>query len=246
MDQVISANREHWNRKSAAYQEAHDQAIGSAPKLWGVHALPDELLGALGSTAELDVLELGCGAGQWSASMAEEGARVVGLDLSEAQLSAARERDQRLALVHAAGQALPFAPESFDLVFCDHGAIGWADPAVTLPEVCRVLRVGGRLVFNVASPFIELCWDDRIAGVGTSLRADYFGLYDFVGGDGATYYTLGYGDWIRLLRAHRLAVEDLIEPRPPDARPNTYWNSEPADWFTRWPAESLWVTRRES
>lgn len=47
-----------------------------------------------------------------------------------------------------------------------------------------------------------------------------------------------------------LAGDGLDEPsgspRPPTARvtrPNTYWHSEPPDWFTRWPGEALWITR---
>lgn len=246
MDPAIAANRSHWNKTSAAYQAAHDAAIGATPKLWGVHAISEEALGALGPTAGLDVLEVGCGAGQWTASLAVEGTHVIGLDLSESQLAAARHRGVDLRLVQAAGQHLPFLDQSFDVVFCDHGAMSWADPAVTLPEVRRVLRIGGRLVFNVASPFIEMCWDEQIGGVGVSLRADYFGLYSYAETDGATSYTLGYGDWIRLFRANGFVVDDLIEPRPTEARANTYWKSEPSDWFKRWPGETLWVTRLDN
>ena len=42
---------------------------------------------------------------------------------------------------------MPLADSSFDLVFCDHGAMSFCDPAVTLPEVARLLRPGGRFVF---------------------------------------------------------------------------------------------------
>ncbi len=245
MDPTIAANRAHWNAASEDYQRTHDPAIGAEPKLWGVHAISDELIGAIGPTAGLDVLEYGCGAAQWTASLNAEGANAIGIDVSDRQLAAARLRNPDLRLVQAAGQRLPFPADCFDLVFCDHGAMSWADPVRTLPEVARVLRVGGRLVFNVSSPFIEMCWDDRIRGVGGTLLADYFGLYEQAE-NGATAYTLGYGDWIRALRSHGLAVEDLIEPRPTSATANTYWASEPPDWFTRWPGECLWVTRLEA
>src|SRR5262249_6822981 len=145
---------------SEKYQAAHDPYIGAAPKLWGAHALPEAGLNALGNVDGLDVLEYGCGAGQWASSLAIEGARIVGIDLSDAQLAAAHTKHPTLRLVQAAGQLLPFPPGCFDLVFCDHGALSWVDPYVAVPEVVRVLRPGGRLVFNVASPFVFMCWDD--------------------------------------------------------------------------------------
>jgi SAM-dependent methyltransferase len=243
VDPTVAANRSHWNASSAEYQAAHDPHIGGAPKLWGVHSIPDSRLHAIGDVSGLDVLEYGCGAAQWASSLAVEGARIIGIDLSDAQLADAHNKHPALSLVQAAGQMLPFTTDSFDLVFCDHGALSWVDPYVAVPEAVRVLRPGGRLVFNVASPFVFMCWDDPTDQLGVELRGDYFPLHADVADDGSTNYTLGYGDWVRLFRANELVVEDLIEPRPVDDTPNSYWPSQPADWFTRWPGECLWVTR---
>lgn len=124
----IRVNRQHWNLISRAYQEDHDPQIGAAARLWGMFAIPDARLNALGEVTGKRVLELGCGAGQWSRSLAAEGAAVVGLDLSEAQLAAAATAmgAARYPLVQAAAQQLPFAAASFDVVFCDHGGLSWA------------------------------------------------------------------------------------------------------------------------
>jgi AraC-like DNA-binding protein len=65
---------------------------------------------------------------------------VVGLDLSAGQLRAAQARAPDLRLVHAAAETLPFRSETFDLVFCDHGALSWSDPTYTIPEATRVLE----------------------------------------------------------------------------------------------------------
>ncbi len=85
------ANRQLWNRISGAYQDDHDPRIGAAPRLWGMFSIPDQELNALGDVTSKRVLELGCGAGQWSRTLAGEGALVVGLDLSETQLAAATQ-----------------------------------------------------------------------------------------------------------------------------------------------------------
>ena len=149
------ANRQHWNRISRSYQDEHDPQIGAAPRLWGMFSIPDASLDALGEITGKRVLELGCGAGQWSRSLAADGAVVAGIDLSDAQLAAAAAAmgASRYSLVQGAAQQLPFRSGSFDVVFCDHGGLSWAPPQLAVPEAARVLRQGGRLVFTVTSPF---------------------------------------------------------------------------------------------
>jgi hypothetical protein len=56
-------------------------------------------------------------------------------------------------------------------------------------------------------------------------------------------FALGYGDWIRLLRAEGFSVEDLVELRPPEGATTTYEGWSYA-WARRWPAENVWVARR--
>ncbi len=81
-------NRTFWETTSAEYQSEHAAELEAAPLAWGTWRIPESEVGALGDLAGLDVLELGCGGGQWSIALAARGVRVVGLDLSAAQLSA--------------------------------------------------------------------------------------------------------------------------------------------------------------
>lgn len=132
----IPANRRFWNRISSAYQHEHDPQIGATPRLWGMYSIPDAHLHALGDITGKRVLELGCGAGQWSRALAAEGAAVVGLDLSEAQLAAAAGGmgANCYPLVQGAAEQLPFAAGSFDLVFCDFGGLSLAPPHLAVPQ----------------------------------------------------------------------------------------------------------------
>jgi ubiquinone/menaquinone biosynthesis C-methylase UbiE len=240
-----SANRNLWNRTSADYQQRHDPQIGAAPRLWGMHSIPDAELGALGDVTGQRVLELGCGAGQWSRSLVADARRLVGFDLSDAQLAAARHAMEiRYPLVQGAAQQLPFADASFDLVFCDHGALSWAPPAEAIPEAARVLARAGRLLFSVASPWLEVCYDGAADRVTATLRQDYFGMYAIPEGDGAASYTLTYGGWVRVLRAAGLVIDDLVEPQPAPGTRSTYLDCDPPDWATHWPCEMLWVTHK--
>lgn len=242
----IRANRRHWNLTSRRYQDDHDPQIGAAPRLWGMFAIPDAQLHALGDVTGKRVLELGCGAGQWSRALAAEGAVVAGLDLSEAQLAAAAQAmgATRYPLVQGAAEQLPFAAASFDVVFCDHGGLSWAPPHLAIPEAARVLRRNGRLVFSATSPWFTICYDNTADQVATQLRQDYFGLNTVAEEHGAATYQLTYGGWIRTLRTAGLIIEDLIEPRPDPGMRSGYTQTDPPDWAHRWPAEMLWIARK--
>src|SRR5262249_17397884 len=91
------------------------------------------------------VLDVGVGPGE-AALMAlpivEPSGCVIGLDISESMLHAARSRIEgsSFRLVAADGQALPFADGSFDAVVCQLGLQFFPDPARGLEEFRRVLR----------------------------------------------------------------------------------------------------------
>ena len=85
-------NRRMWNATSDAYQEEHGPQLDRKGLAWGVWGLPESELRVLGDVTGRDLLELGCGAAQWSLFLAQAGAQPVGLDFSEAQLANARPR----------------------------------------------------------------------------------------------------------------------------------------------------------
>ncbi len=239
-------NRAAWNASSDEYQSSHARTLADAPEAWGVWRNPEDELGVLGELAGRDVLELGCGAAQWSIALAGRGLRPVAFDLSDRQLGHARrlrsDAGVDFPLVQANAEALPFAAESFDVVFCDHGAMSFARPEPTVAEVARVLRPGGLFAFSHASALLELCWDEHAKVVDERLHMSYFDLYEVEDGTKVS-YQLPYGDWIRLFRRNGFLVEDLIELRPPEDAETTYGEYVSIAWARRWPAESLWKLR---
>ena len=235
-------NRVFWDQQADSYQATHREHIGRPEPRWGIWQLPERELQVLGDVAGKDVLELGCGAAQWSILLAAEGARCVGLDNSERQLDHARAAGAGFPLVHGSAESLPFPDGSFDLVFCDHGALSFADPHLVVPEVARVLRSGGLLAFCLTSAFAWICWDDEADHTDAVLHADYFGLHRHVDPDGSVHFQLPVGEWIRLFRRNGLVVEDLIEPRPPEDAMTTYGYD--LAWARRWPLEQIWKARK--
>jgi SAM-dependent methyltransferase len=155
---TIDRVREYWNR------HIHDLEITKHPV--GSRGFFDDLdqyhfekLHHLLRLIDFDgyrghrVLEVGCGAGVDLARFARGGADVVGVDLAASAIDLARANfeQQRLAgEFHVAdGEKLPFADESFDLVYA-HGVVQYtADPRKLVDECRRVLKPGGEAVFQV-------------------------------------------------------------------------------------------------
>ncbi|HTP55364.1 MAG TPA: class I SAM-dependent methyltransferase [Thermoplasmata archaeon] len=245
----VRQNLKLWERVGRSYERRHARVLGGrGAEAWGMWRTPERSLGLLGKVQGLDVLELGCGAARWSYALRDRGARPVGLDFSPTRLRQARasagRRRAALPLVRANAERLPFRAGTFDLVFCDWGAMTFCDPAQTVPEVSRVLRSGGRFVFSNSSPFRSVAQDRRTDRLTARLRYPYFDLGRLEFHDEVN-FQLPTGRWIDLFRAHGLAVERLVESRPSGSDRSGYLNPAEERWARRWPMEWIWQLRRD-
>ena len=239
-----------WDDYSDEYQAKHGGALAaSGGYAWGTTQIPESELRVLGDVAGREILEFGCGAAQWSIALAKLGARPVGLDLSERQLQHARrlmaEAGVEFPLVHASAEAVPLPDASFDVVFCDHGAMTFADPYRTVPEVARLLRTGGLFAFSHHSPIETICWPLDAEEVGQQLALDYFGMRR-IDVDDEVCFQLPYGEWIRLFVANGLQVVDLVEMRPEPDAVSTYVDASDLGWSREYPYDHIWKVRKGS
>ncbi len=244
-------NRELWDEQSDAYQERHgEQLARSKGAAWGLWQIHESELEVLGEVADRDVLELGCGAAQWSIALHALGARITGLDNSSRQLEHARKlmaaAEADFPLVHASAEATGLPAESFDIVFCDFGGMTFADPHRTVPEVARLLRPGGLLAFSTNTPIVDLVWPAEAEHPGEQLILNYWEeLHEMKPPNEPIGFQLPYGEWIALFRQNDLAIEALLELRPPADGLSSYRNEEDREWARRWPMEHIWKVRRE-
>lgn len=248
--EVLAGTIEQWTRINEEYGDADAARTWHAEAItWGMFGVPDDAIGSpLGEVAGLDVLDLGCGTGYFSAWLARRGARPVALDPTPAQLATVRrlqaETGLEFPLVEGVGESLPFPDASFDLAISEYGASLWADPGRWVPEAARVLRPGGRLVFLVSSNLAYLCAPD-VGDVTTTLQRPLFGMSSVKWpDDSGTEYVLSHGSWIRLLREAGFEIEDLIELQVPEgAVTHEYYGYITAEWGRQWPGEEIWVAR---
>jgi len=109
-----------------------------------------EFLGALAGRAVLDV---GTGTGRAALLLATLGARVTGIDASEAMLQVARQRaaEERADVTFLAGDAhrLEFPDRSFDAVVCLRVIMHTPEWRTCVGELCRVAR--SRVVLDYPS-----------------------------------------------------------------------------------------------
>jgi len=113
-----------------------------------------ELVGKLGITRGLRVLDLGCGDGTTAIPAAKTGATVLGVDIASNLVKAGNARAQAEGLTNCTfqeGDATDLAAlndRSFDLTMSIFGAMFAPRPHDVAKEMVRVTRPGGRIVMG--------------------------------------------------------------------------------------------------
>jgi SAM-dependent methyltransferase len=114
----------------------------------------EELVGKLGVTEDMKVLDLGCGDGTTAVPEAKLGADVLGVDISSPLVAAGNARAEAEGLTNLKfqeGDATDLSgldDESFDLVVSIFGAMFAPKPVDVANEMVRVTKPGGRIVMG--------------------------------------------------------------------------------------------------
>ena len=134
---------------------------GAIPQLYEAHLVPlifepyaADLAARLVALAPARVLEIAAGTGVVTRALARslpERTSIVATDLNQAMLdqAAALGAGRPVEWRQADALALPFPDRSFDAVVCQFGAMFFPDRPRAYAEARRVLRPGGRFLFNV-------------------------------------------------------------------------------------------------
>ena len=124
--------------------------------------------------AGLRVLDLGAGTGKLTGLLAELGADVTAVEPDEAMLAELRRRLPSVRALLGRAEAIPLADGSVDAVLCAQ-SLHWFDLSRALPEIARVLVLGGALgaLWNSDDDRVE--WvaglRDVAAGAGSPVRS---------------------------------------------------------------------------
>jgi ubiquinone/menaquinone biosynthesis C-methylase UbiE len=135
------------------------------------------VLDALAPLEDKRVLEVACGTGRFTVLLAERGADVVGMDISEAMLEQGRRKAraagvaESLAFMQADAGRLPFPDDHFDAVFAMRFFHLAPDPQGFIREMRRVSRqqvffdtfnrYSFRSIYNWALPMGSRLYSER-------------------------------------------------------------------------------------
>ena len=184
----FDANRALWNDRTPIH--ARSDFYGVAKFKEGARVIQDFELEEIGSVAGKSLVHLQCHFGMDTLDYARMGARVTGLDLSEASIDAARELAAEIHVTEArfvvanVYDAVEVLHETFDVVYTGRGALNW------LPDIHRWAKVvtsllapDGFFYINEFHPFVDTFADDQL-----KLQYDYFTRAEgYAFDDGSTY-----------------------------------------------------------
>ena len=124
----------------------------------------DALVGRIGVTKGLTVLDLGCGDGTTALQAAKLGANVLGVDIARNLVDAGNRRAQAAGLANCrfqVGDATnlnDLGDRRFDLLVSIFGAMFAPKPFDVAKEMVRVTRPGGRIVMGNWIPNDRRSW----------------------------------------------------------------------------------------
>jgi SAM-dependent methyltransferase len=186
-------NRLAWN----AATEAHNSHKADQAAFFreGGHTLFPEEIDLLGEIRGLSLVHLQCNAGQDTLSLAQRGAVVTGVDISDTAIDFARRLSResgipatfhRMDLYDWLEQTAA-GTERFDVAFCSYGALCWlSDLSAWARGIAAILKPGGRFVMVEFHPF------------GLTFDRDWTRAFPYFGDGGAQTAEEGIGDYVAL------------------------------------------------
>ena len=127
------------------------------------------MLSLIGDVQGKKVLDAGCGYGYYSVLMAERGARVTGIDISERMIELAKQNARMASiecqfLVCDMQDLRVFTENSFDMVISSI-VVGYLDNLEkAFSEVFRVLKCNGVFAFSENHPLLKGSWEKDSKG----------------------------------------------------------------------------------
>ena len=119
-------------------------------------------------------LDIGCGEGRVTRSLAERSETVVGIDSSPTLVRDAAAADAASTYLVTDATALPFKNRSFDTVVAYNSLMDLNDMPAGVAEAARVLKVGGRFCVCVLHPLRDAGAFDTEELDSPFVISDYF------------------------------------------------------------------------
>lgn len=252
-------NRLSWNAATVAHNSHKgDQAAFFRNSENKLHTEEKALLGDIQG---LSIVHLQCNSGQDTLSLAQMGAHVVGVDISDTAIDFARQlsKDANIpatfyrADVYDWLEATATSTQRFDIAFCSYGAICWlSDINQWAKGICAILKPGGRFVTIDYHPVFTLfdeqmerkyayftngkaiTWDDGVGDyvAGFDPALAKVGVQNFKNPHRVHEFLWGVGEIVSALLEAGLALTSLKEyPYTQDFKPYEHMQRLDSRWY---------------
>jgi ubiquinone/menaquinone biosynthesis C-methylase UbiE len=227
-------NADAWIKLSRAGYDVYRDYLNT-PAFFNM--LPD-VIGLLG-------LDIGCGEGHNTRLLAERGARVIAIDISQVFIQHALQSEELASsgidYQVASAVELPFADAAFDFATGFMSFMDIAETSCVLAESYRVLKPGGFLQFSITHPCYDtphrrnlrdekgLTYAIEVGGYFENLEGEIIewlfgaappqvkeGLPEFK----IPRFTRTISQWLNLLIETGFVLEGISEPRPSEQAVN--------------------------
>ena len=121
--------------------------------------LVSRMFDLLSCKEDYEVLDVGCGTGNYTIELFNKGLKISGLEPSELMLDVAKEKNQKINWFLGKAELLPFENESFDAVITTLSILHLGNLENGFSEIFRILKNGGRfLIFTSTSEQMKNYW----------------------------------------------------------------------------------------
>ncbi len=156
---IITQQRDSWNSFSSGWKK------WDSVNMQFLKPVADEIIKQLALKDDDIVLDVASGTGEPGLTIAEivKKGKVIGIDLSEGMLDAAKEHAESRNIKNYQTETgdvskLSFPDNNFNAISCRMGFMFFPDILCTLQEMKRVLKPGGRLAASVWGPPQQNFW----------------------------------------------------------------------------------------
>ncbi len=208
-----------YNQFGRTYHESRQSASGrlhneyiDMPATWSL--LPTDLTGKM-------ILDAGCGSGIYAKLLAEKGATVYGVDISEEMIKIAKEETPpALTITYSVGdvQKLQFNDASMDIILATYVLENVPDLQKTFQEFYRVLKPGGSFIASMSHPLraasTQNTADDKEIWMVTNYFEEGVRTSDFGGGMMVPKHKRTMQEYVETATAAGFTLKHLLEPTP--------------------------------